>query len=694
MSASKGINGRTQTGQARGREAELNASIAVLSAALIASASMDDISQLVLEHARRLTSSALGFVSYIDLQSGRLVAPAMPADVCQACQIADPTAVFAKSGGLWGWIIQNRQPLFTNNLLTDPRSAGTPAGHIPIHRFLAVPALVEGTLVGLIALANSTRDYTGHDLELIEQLARLYALAIQRWQAERNVRQHSEFLRSVLEAIPNPFYVINTADYTIEIANSATAMFGNLTDKTTCYALTHNRPLPCSSDDHPCPLEEVKRTKKPVTVIHTHWDREGRSRFFEVHGYPILDEAGNVVQMIEHSLDITERRVAEEALQRFNRDLHLLNQWELQLTATHNKEEAIEFVLRAVLTLIVAEGAMVWLQEEDRAGWLVCKGAMYAGLLTWPANLRIHAGENVVEPVVGRGETVIVPQRGEGGLFPSAVDETLGFQVRSMLAAPLRVREGTLGMLAVVNKLESDFDDHDAMLIETLAASVAIAIENTRLQERIEQAAMAAERSRLARELHDAVSQTLFSASIMAESLPRLWERDPAAVREGLVQLHQLTRGALAEMRMLLLELRPQVLTASSMADLLRQLTDAVVARTGATISLDVEELLFLPPLVKTALYRIAQEALNNVVKHAKPTQVTVSLRYVGGQVELVIADNGRGFDPAQVPPGRLGLDILRERAASIGASLQIASRPDQGTQVQVTWSPEEREAP
>jgi hypothetical protein len=165
-------------------------------------------------------------------------------------------------------------------------------------------------------------------------------------------------------------------------------------------------------------------------------------------------------------------------------------------------------------------------------------------------------------------------------------------------------------------------------------------------------------------------AQTLFSASVIAESLPRLWERDPDKVRRGLTQLHQLTRGALAEMRALLLELRPRALVEAELGDLLQQLTEAFASRTPVKVSLTVEGQRSLPPEVQIALYRMTQEALNNVTKHARATQVTVSLRSQPEGMELRIRDDGRGFDPDRVRPGRLGLNILRGRAETIGATL------------------------
>lgn len=212
--------------------------------------------------------------------------------------------------------------------------------------------------------------------------------------------------------------------------------------------------------------------------------------------------------------------------------------------------------------------------------------------------------------------------------------------------------------------------------------------------------AVVAERSRLARELHDAVTQTLFSASLIAETLPRSWERDPGKGRRLLKDLRQLSRGALAEMRTLLLELRPAVLVEAKLGDLLQQLAEAATGQSGLPVTVVADWECLLPPDVHIALYRIAQEALNNAVKHARATEVTVYLYcasvpvagHAGTEprpVEMRVRDDGRGFDAGSVPHDHLGLDIMRERAESVGALLTITSMPGQGTEVQVLWPAE-----
>ncbi len=202
--------------------------------------------------------------------------------------------------------------------------------------------------------------------------------------------------------------------------------------------------------------------------------------------------------------------------------------------------------------------------------------------------------------------------------------------------------------------------------------------------------AITAERTRLARDLHDAVTQTLFSASIIAEVLPEIWEMDQDEARKTTEELRQLTRGALAEMRTLLLELRPAALTQARFPDLLKQLSEAVIGRARLPIQLDVKGDYEMPPEVKVAFYRIAQESLNNVVKYSRASHVEIQLRQECCNVHLEVRDDGIGFDPASTKPTSLGMRIMRERAEAIHAHFKVNSAPGQGTTVSLDWNEDE----
>jgi signal transduction histidine kinase len=268
----------------------------------------------------------------------------------------------------------------------------------------------------------------------------------------------------------------------------------------------------------------------------------------------------------------------------------------------------------------------------------------------------------------------------------------------SEMVVPITVKEKVIGVLDVQSDRLNAFDETDLAVIQSLAFQAGAAIENAQLYQKAQHLAVMEERSRLARELHDAVTQTLFSASLIAEAVPVVWEKNSIEGRKLLLELRSLSRGALAEMRTLLLELRPAALVETRFEDLLRQLGEAASGREGIPIKVIVEGEGNLPAEVHVSLYRIAQEALNNVVKHARASQVNIQLRYTCADQEadpkaaqhqsvmLSIRDNGRGFDLTQAPHDRLGLGIMQERAQDIGATFCIESHPGEGTQVTVLW--------
>ncbi|MCC7449865.1 MAG: response regulator [Anaerolineae bacterium] len=260
--------------------------------------------------------------------------------------------------------------------------------------------------------------------------------------------------------------------------------------------------------------------------------------------------------------------------------------------------------------------------------------------------------------------------------------------VRSYVGAPIRSGEKIIGFLGLDSPEPNHFQAIHVEGLQSFVDQAALAIENARLYAQAQALAALEERNRIAHDLHDAVSQTLWSASLIADKLPAHWEKDPAAARHNLETLRQLTRGALAEMRALLLELRPNALCEVPLGALLQQLVQAFVGRAGIAVELavDVDSDQLLPPDVQVALFRMSQEALNNVARHAKATAVSVSLRYNPQSAVIRIHDNGRGFNADAIPPGHLGLGIMRERAASIGATLNIVSENNRGTTIEIIW--------
>jgi PAS domain S-box-containing protein len=239
-------------------------------------------------------------------------------------------------------------------------------------------------------------------------------------------------------------------------------------------------------------------------------------------------------------------------------------------------------------------------------------------------------------------------------------------------------------------RLDGTLIDVEVILnrVDLEGKKVLLAVLRDLTERKLAEFAAQEERQRLARELHDAVSQTLWSASLIADVLPDLWEQDIHKGRDRLQRLRQLTDGALAEMRALLLELRPAALVKTPLDELMQGLCEAIANRTGWEVVCEADKDCALHPDVHLGFYRIAQEALNNVVHHAAADKIEVRLRCNSDNVTLIVRDDGRGFDPSSPATGQhLGIVIMRERAAAMGAILVVESKPNSGTKIQVDWA-------
>jgi signal transduction histidine kinase len=466
-------------------------------------------------------------------------------------------------------------------------------------------------------------------------------------------------------------------------------------------------------------------------------------------GMPLCDSLGNILghmavmddkPMQRHAYDLTifkifaaragielERKRAEEALQRSEAELRRLNE-RLEEYNRHLEQKVIERTseierrrqvaerLRGMLTIlnsnrslcdmldyIVSEG--IWLLgtqsgaiyrlEADQTMFAVqaMRGFpdWYTRNLTFPLR-GSFAGSAVLtrKPVVvtDLADTV---RHADIGLKREQV-EFLVANYQTLLAVPL-IRQGeshtnqtVYGCIAFYYPEMREFSREDIALAVAFADQAALAIENAHLRDQVEQSAVMEERGRLARELHDSVTQSLYSLTLLAEG----WKRLAASgrledVTAPLAELGSIGQQALKEMRLLVHQLRPPVLEKEGLLGALHQRLAAVERRAGVDARLLAGDLVELPGAVEDGLYRIAHEALNNALKHASATSVTVRIEADAHQVEMEVRDNGQGFDMAAAgEQGGIGLSSMRERAEHLGGTCTIASVPGQGTQVRV----------
>jgi signal transduction histidine kinase len=385
-----------------------------------------------------------------------------------------------------------------------------------------------------------------------------------------------------------------------------------------------------------------------------------------------------MAESLELAHQVLEQRVADRT-----RELSALYDVMAVASASLDLETVLESSLDRVLAVIGSEVGAIHLLDETKgvlrlAAWRGVSPDLVARIDSVPVDSGLAGW------VIEHSEPLVVPNI-VTGLRPLLALPASGSQ--AYVGAPMRAKGRVLGVLSVVGETGRQFEAEEVTLLASIADEVGVAVENARLYQQAEQLAVMRERERLARELHDSVTQSLYSLTLFAEA-GRDLARDGELERvEGyLTRLGEIAQQALKEMRLLVYQLRPLALQREGLVGALQQRLDAVEGRVGVEARLLAEELVELPAPVEEGLYRIAQEALNNALKHAAATLVTVYIRAEDERVELEVVDDGQGFDPDTLSDrGGMGLASMRERAEKLGGSLTVLSALGEGTRVKVS---------
>ena len=385
-----------------------------------------------------------------------------------------------------------------------------------------------------------------------------------------------------------------------------------------------------------------------------------------------------MAESLEQAHQMLEQRVADRT-----RELSALYDVMAVASASLDLETVLESSLDQVLAVMGSEVGAIHLLDGARG---MLRLAVWRGV---PPDLvakieSVPVDSGLAGWVIEHGEPLVVPNIATG-LRPLLALPVSGSQ--AYVGAPIRTKGQVLGVLSVVGETGRQFKAEEVTLLASIADEVGVAVENARLYQQAEQLAVMKERERLARELHDSVTQSLYSLTLFAEAGRDLAkDGELERVESYLTRLGEIAQQALKEMRLLVYQLRPLALQIEGLVGALQQRLDAVEGRIGVKARLLTEGLVELPAPVEEGLYRIAQEALNNALKHAAATSVTVYIRTEDERVELEVVDDGQGFDPDAVSDrGGMGLASMRQRAEKLGGSLTVLSVPGEGTRVKVS---------
>ncbi len=587
---------------------------------------------------------------------------------------------------------------------------------------LAVPLEVRDRVIGVLTVASDKVDaFDAGEEKLASALAAQVAVSIENARLHEQAQQEiaerervqaaleksEEKFRSVIDQAGEGITLVNEEGHVIEWNRRQEQLTGLKRDEAVGEPMWKVMPEV---------MPEEKKTSEMQHLIRQDLDsllERGKDlwpgRSVEV-AYQLPDGADIVAQhyifpvqvgretlLANFSRDITERKRVEEEIQQRNNELTSLNEIHQAVNTTLDLQETLTIITEHCRDLLDVEATSVLLHDEkkDELEFAAASGLASDVVL----GCRFDVGHGIAGWVAEHGESVLVSDVSNDSRWYRGIDARSDFKTRSLLCVPLRSREQILGVLEAVNKKVDSFDQDDLRLLGLLAEPAAMAIENARLFEKVrvgrEQLralshrlvdVQEAERGRVARELHDETGQAL-SSLLLGLSLLEGEVDEPVKAMVRINELEGLVDRTLDNLHRLAIDLRPASLDHLGLIPALEHYIEVFDDQNDLVVNFEVVGIKKdrLTPASETALYRIVQEAMTNVLRHAEAGRVDVLLERRGDQVVVVIEDDGVGFDlDAALQSGRLGLLGMRERAEMLGGSLVIESDAGEGTTIVV----------
>ena len=559
-----------------------------------------------------------------------------------------------------------------------------------------VPLRAAGTTLGVIVTYRfAGPDYAQDEIDFLDEFGVRASLAYENARQDADRKRSQELVDALFQKLPDLICIASRDGY-FRLLNPAWHHILGWTVEELCARPYLEFVHPDDRSQTRAAHGKLTRRGEPVVSFENRYRcRDGSYRWLQWNSLPLAERG----ILVANARDVTARKQAEEALARSHRELERRSE-ELERSNRNLQQFAhiaatVADVRSLKSTLNTIAGVVVEATDAGACAIVLVDGqppqAHVAGLSGLPDDY-----PQAYAAAFRRGRRLPALQAYESGQ-PVLLTDTracaaldgLADQSWPRLACfPLIAHGVPVGAIEMLHARGAHLDDTNVRFLQTVADQVAVAVNVARLSAQAGEALVVRERQRLARELHDSVSQSLFSMTLLARAsslrLQRPGRDGAGDLQEMLTDLENQSTSALAEMRALLYELRPQTLSGRSLLVALQAQADALQDRLGLTVQIDAANWRPLAVAVEEELFRIALEALANLVRHASATRVQITLTTQDGMSVLSLADDGIGFDVTTPRPGHLGLETMAERAERIGARLDIDSTPGQGTRVRV----------
>ncbi len=511
------------------------------------------------------------------------------------------------------------------------------------------------------------------------------------------LRRSRDFLQAVIDSIDEDMLVLDRSLRIVQANQSVRLRYGTEVLGRYCYEVKHGLSHPCRPPLGGCPANEVWGTGSPTRIVWVPSTGEERDseKYLEISISPLFDRNGKVAQIVELTRDVTGSKELEKRILEVNRHLLALN----SIASTASQSRSLDVILNGALDkaleLIDAEVGSILLVDDkvEAAPYRIYRGlpALSEGGI---------ASLELAKKISESGETLVVDGISGDSIVPPAI---IAEGLRVFVSVPLKSKKRVVGVLNVASRTQRPFTQQEIQLLTSLGQQLGIAVENARLYQELQVkeqmrtdllrriiSAQEDERHRVARELHDVTSQALATLAVGVEALCALPGSCSKELQTQLDGVRSLLAATSKDVHKLIYDLRPSLLDDLGLSAALRSCAHNSLDAAGVEVHFEIDgEEKRLPPEVEIALFRIAQEAIVNISRHAHAESVYVSLEFKENKVCVQIEDDGAGFDFSQgfIPRGTgrgVGLLGMKERAELVGGNLTIDTRPRGGTRVLV----------